>query len=79
MLSWLSIAIDTITRKYNDRSLSWIGTDASIKSGRVKLVLCYKPNFGKYLMTAFHYVDIIILTLLHTTCTQTLHTNWEQP
>jgi hypothetical protein len=36
--------IDTSNTQILDRSLSWLGTGTSIKSGEVELVLCAKPH-----------------------------------
>ena len=36
--------IDTPNIQIHDRSLSWISTGTSIKSGGVKLVLCSQTN-----------------------------------
>jgi hypothetical protein len=49
-----NIKIDTANTQIHDRSLSWLGTDTSINSGGVKIILIKADMHNMYLLNIFN-------------------------
>jgi hypothetical protein len=56
--------IDTPTTYLHDQSLSWLGTDTSIKSDKVKLVLLFQNSpLGEMIQSCKRFLHVFLLLL----------------